>query len=161
MGPVTAVTFAGAEPQTGWRGPESYRQPLCCRRGNQPLYVRHVFLFVFLFLFLSNVGEGECFPSHPPAPSFLSSHKSIQTGFSSSPPPLFSCRSSFVRLFAQTASISAVVLRPPSHSPPFYLSCTRFQPQMTLFLQKNTKKFTHFKKKHPPFTNSLTHFLMK
>lgn len=61
-------------PRRDGEGPESHRQPLCCRRGNQPLYVRHVFLFVFFFMSL--MWARGMFPLssttlHPPHPSTL------------------------------------------------------------------------------------------
>lgn len=58
-------------PRRDGEGPESHRQPLCCRRGNQPLYVRHVFLFVFFFMSLM-WARGNVSPliSSPPSPLF-------------------------------------------------------------------------------------------
>lgn len=54
-------------PRRNGEGPASHRQPLCCRRGNQPLYVRHVFLFVFFFMSLMWAREGG--DVSPPLPS--------------------------------------------------------------------------------------------
>lgn len=87
-------------PRRNGEGPASHRQPLCCRRGNQPLYVRHVFLFVFFFMSLMWAREGGMFPllsspsvaaprysaPHPRNPS-SSSHRSIHICFYSFLPP--------------------------------------------------------------------------
>lgn len=168
MGPVTAVTFAGAGPQTGRRGPREPQAAIVLSPRKPASLCQTCFSVCFLF-YVFNVGKGECFPSHllpslptvlryfPPIPVFLPPPTDPSTFvsplFSSlvvllhSIPPLFCLppffspwRSSFVKLFARTAHIFVVVLRPPSHSAPFYLYFMRFWPKPALLLSCADKK---------------------
>ncbi len=97
MGPVTAVTFAGAGPQTGRRGPREPQAAIVLSPRKPASLCQTCFSVCFLF-YVFNVGKGECFPSHIPPPSSLlciispqyptssSSCQSIHICFSSFPP---------------------------------------------------------------------------
>lgn len=144
-------------PRRDGEGPESHRQPLCCRRGNQPLYVRHVFLFVLLFL--SNVGEGECFPSHPPMSSPITHLSSPPTNPSKLASPLHLLLLSFSpgdhRLWGS-------LLRQPISSSwccqlLFIWPALGFQPQPGLFLPEKPN-ISHGLKKPTLSLKTLPHF---
>lgn len=66
MGPVTAVTFAGAGPQTGWRGPREPQAAIVLSPRKPASLCQTCFSVCFLF-YVFNVGKGECFPLSSPA----------------------------------------------------------------------------------------------
>lgn len=67
MGPVTAVTFAGAGPQTGRRGPREPQAAIVLSPRKPASLCQTCFSVCFLF-YVFNVGKGECVPTPPPPP---------------------------------------------------------------------------------------------
>lgn len=65
MGPVTAVTFAGAGPQTGRRGPREPQAAIVLSPRKPASLCQTCFSVCFLF-YVFNVGKGECVPTPPP-----------------------------------------------------------------------------------------------
>lgn len=63
LGPVTVVTFAGAGPQTGRRGPREPQAAIVLSPRKPASLCQTCFSVCFLF-YVFNVGKGECFPSH-------------------------------------------------------------------------------------------------
>lgn len=146
MGPVTAVTFAGAGPQTGRRGPREPQAAIVPSPRKPASLCQTCFSVCFLF-YVFNVAKERgvvmflqsSTPSQPLSPALLLSvtltrplvpifllfPKSIQISLlplhQSSPWIL-----SLVKCFAWTAHIFVAVLRLPSHSAPFYLYFMRF-----------------------------------
>lgn len=109
MGPVTAVTFAGAGPQTGRRGPREPQAAIVLSPRKPASLCQTCFSVCFLF-YVFNVGKGNVSPliyhppppplslhtalccttpyPHQPYPSSFPSHQFIHICFSSSPPLL-------------------------------------------------------------------------
>lgn len=102
MCPVTVVTFAGAGPQTGRRGPREPQAAIVLSPRKPASLCQTCFSVCFLF-YVFNVGKGNVspliypppsFPPHctvpPPSqdPSSFPSHQSIHICFFSSPPLL-------------------------------------------------------------------------
>lgn len=92
MGTVTAVTFAGAGPQTGRRGPREPQAAIVLSPRKPASLCQTCFSVCFLF-YVFNVGKGECFPSHlPMAQCYPPYHPSsppppaIHPNFFSTPP---------------------------------------------------------------------------
>lgn len=69
MGPVTAVTFAGAGPQTGRRGPREPQAAIVLSPRKPASLCQTCFSVCFLF-YVFNVGKGNVSPLiyHPPPP---------------------------------------------------------------------------------------------
>lgn len=153
MGPVTAVTFAGAGPQTGWRGPREPQAAIVLSPRKPASLCQTCFSVCFLF-YVFNVGKGECFPlsspplplhcsalfppnTHlPPPPTHLSTF--VSTLFPPTPlslpyfvSPVSPWRSSFVKLFAVPYLCRGVAA---SRSALLYLHLMKFWHKLTFFL---------------------------